>query len=125
MIDRTKFQAQGFDGAGPGALGEFLLNDGTPLVPKTVIWFETADHVHLNPPGGGGYGDPWTRDPQRVLDDVVNGYVTIEGAARDYGVVIHYLGTPGQRVRLPSHYVIESARGSLVGHPEARPRSPP
>ena len=36
--------------------------------------------------GGGGYGDPKARDPERVLDDVKNGYISAEAAARDYGV---------------------------------------
>ena len=35
-------------------------------------------------PGGGGYGDPFACDPQRVLDDLVNDYVSIKAALRDY-----------------------------------------
>lgn len=38
--------------------------------------------------GGGGLYDPLERDLDRVVDDVIDGYVTIEGAARDYGVVV-------------------------------------
>ena len=38
--------------------------------------------------GGSGYGDPLTRDPAKVLEDVLNGYVSIEGAERDYRVAI-------------------------------------
>ncbi|MER6667215.1 hydantoinase B/oxoprolinase family protein [Amycolatopsis japonica] len=38
--------------------------------------------------GGGGWGDPFDRDPARVLADVRNEYVSVEGAARDYGVVV-------------------------------------
>ena len=38
--------------------------------------------------GGGGYGDPWERDPQLVLDDVRNEYMSVEAAREDYGVVI-------------------------------------
>jgi N-methylhydantoinase B len=38
--------------------------------------------------GGGGWGDPRKRDPQAVLDDVLDGYVSLEGARRDYGVVL-------------------------------------
>ncbi|GHE93971.1 5-oxoprolinase [Amycolatopsis deserti] len=38
--------------------------------------------------GGGGWGDPLARDPERVLADVRNAYVSVEGAARDYGVVV-------------------------------------
>jgi N-methylhydantoinase B len=38
--------------------------------------------------GGGGWGDPFAREPERVLRDVRDGYVTVEGAASDYGVVV-------------------------------------
>ena len=38
--------------------------------------------------GGGGWGDPLERDPQAVLDDVLDEYVSVAGAARDYGVVL-------------------------------------
>jgi N-methylhydantoinase B len=38
--------------------------------------------------GGGGYGDPFTRDPARVAADVRNGFVSVESALRDYGVVV-------------------------------------
>lgn len=42
--------------------------------------------------GGGGWGDPLTRETERVMHDVRDGYVSIEGARRDYGVVV--LGDP-------------------------------
>jgi N-methylhydantoinase B len=38
--------------------------------------------------GGGGYGDPLLREPEAVKEDVADGYVTPEGARRDYGVVV-------------------------------------
>jgi N-methylhydantoinase B len=38
--------------------------------------------------GGGGWGDPFGREPERVLRDVRDGYVSTEGAARDYGVAV-------------------------------------
>ena len=106
MIDRTKFAAQGLDGGQPGAIGEFMV-DGQKQEPKTVIWFEPDARVRLNPPGGGGYGHPCERDPESVLRDVVNGYVSIEAAERDYGIVIRYTGKPDSLVRLPEQYVID------------------
>jgi N-methylhydantoinase B len=42
--------------------------------------------------GGGGWGSPFARDPEAVLRDVRDEYVSVEGARRDYGVVI--LGDP-------------------------------
>ena len=38
--------------------------------------------------GGGGWGDPLVRGPQAVLDDVLDEYVSVAGASRDYGVVL-------------------------------------
>jgi len=38
--------------------------------------------------GGGGWGDPLERDPERVKNDVRDEYVSIDGALRDYGVVV-------------------------------------
>lgn len=38
--------------------------------------------------GGGGFGDPLERDPALVVEDVADGYVTLERAAKDYGVVV-------------------------------------
>jgi N-methylhydantoinase B/oxoprolinase/acetone carboxylase alpha subunit len=39
--------------------------------------------------GGCGYGDPFTRDPEDVREDVIDSYVSIENARLDYGVVIN------------------------------------
>lgn len=38
--------------------------------------------------GGGGYGDPLQRETNAVLEDVIDGYVSVERAAKDYGVAI-------------------------------------
>ncbi len=38
--------------------------------------------------GGGGYGDPLEREIEAVVEDVIDGYVSIERAAADYGVVV-------------------------------------
>ena len=38
--------------------------------------------------GGAGWGNPLKRDPQKVLDDVLDEYVSLESAERDYGVVL-------------------------------------
>src|SRR2546422_11693694 len=38
--------------------------------------------------GGGGWGDPLVRPPEKVLGDVLDEYVSVEGARRDFGVVL-------------------------------------
>ena len=71
----------------PDPAGEYRYFGSTP------VW-ETgggATWRYVNN-GGGGWGDPFERTPERVLEDVRDGYVTIDGAARDYGVVV--LGDP-------------------------------
>jgi len=47
-----------------------------------------GERIMFNYGGGGGWGDPLERDPQAVLDDVIDEYVSVEGARRDYGVVL-------------------------------------
>jgi N-methylhydantoinase B len=42
----------------------------------------------LDTPGGGGFGDPFGREPEKVLADVREGYITGAAAERDYGVVV-------------------------------------
>jgi N-methylhydantoinase B len=107
LIDRTRFPGNGLQGGGPGALGACLLATGAPVRPKVTTRLDPGVRVHLNPPGGGGHGDPFQRRPEAVLDDVINGYVSIACAAREYGVVIHYLGEAERIVRLPAHYAID------------------
>jgi len=50
-------------------------------VPGGTTWFQHAG-------GGGGYGDPYLRPPEKVLNDVKNGVVSAEKAVEDYGVVV-------------------------------------
>jgi N-methylhydantoinase B len=49
---------------------------------------DTGERLVYDFGGGGGWGNALDRDPQAVLDDVWDEYVSVEGAARDYGVVI-------------------------------------
>ena len=47
-----------------------------------------GDVVRVSTFGGGGYGDPLEREPSRVLDDVLDGKVSLEEARESYGVVV-------------------------------------
>ena len=55
---------------------------------KESCEFEYGDVISFRQPGAGGYGDPATRDPARVLDDVQNDFISLETAREAYGVVI-------------------------------------
>ncbi len=106
MVDRTKFEAQGLFGGKPGAIGEFKLN-GEHVPPKTIMWMEPDATIGMEPPGGAGYGEPYKRDPARVLEDVVYGYISIEAAREEYGVVVNFTGDEGALVKLPEQYALD------------------
>jgi N-methylhydantoinase B/oxoprolinase/acetone carboxylase alpha subunit len=55
---------------------------------STISPAEPEDIVTIHTGGGGGFGNPWERDPEGVRQDVMAGYVTLECAERDYGVVL-------------------------------------
>jgi N-methylhydantoinase B len=113
MIDRTRFPATGLYGGKTGASGEFLVNGSTSLQPKALTTLAPDAHVQLNLPGGGGYGDPFQRPVELVFNDVVNGYVSLEAAEYEYGVVIRYVGSQDQLVRPPELYMIDKIATAL------------
>ncbi len=53
-----------------------------------VLPLHSGDTITLMIPGGGGYGDPFERDPLATLQDVRRGVVSLQSARQDYGVVI-------------------------------------
>jgi N-methylhydantoinase B len=92
--ERGKFPPFGVNGGKSAALNRFTYQSASgehtpPLVSKvTDIRIDAGRHVRLETPGGGGFGNPLTRDPARVARDVDLGYVTPAAARKDYGVVI-------------------------------------
>jgi N-methylhydantoinase B len=88
MFDRTKFPARGLHGGGSGAPGEVQLDDGTTLGAKGKHTIPAERTLILRLPGGGGYGNPLTRPPALVLQDVRNGYISSTQAEATYGVII-------------------------------------
>jgi N-methylhydantoinase B len=108
LIERTRFPGAGLAGGRPGSLGSFHLDSGEQPPAKRLVPLPLGARVNLVLPGGGGYGDPRLRSREAVLRDVVDGYVSIEAAAREYGVRIRYVGEPDRLVRLPEHYVVDA-----------------
>lgn len=85
MFDRLTYPARGQAGGQDGARGVVALASGRPVGGKGLQEVAPGDRLVLMLPGGGGYGDPALRDPAALAADVREGYVTPEGAARDYG----------------------------------------
>ena len=97
------FRAEGLDtpsghgvrGGGTGGVGlEWIAPvdtdaDGPTFVPpKYGVRRLGPARMTADTPGGGGWGDPFEREPTLVLRDVMDGVVSVEGAERDYGVAI-------------------------------------
>ena len=68
--------------------------------------------------GGGGFGDPLERDPDAVLEDVADGYVTVERARTDYGVVVDEVDAELGRVRASTPTRPSSERERIRGERE-------
>lgn len=71
------------------AMLTWAAGDKRALRPLETVSLAAGDRLRIELPGGGGYGDPLARDPDRVLEDVLDGYVSAEAAASDYGVVVN------------------------------------
>ena len=93
-----------------GAAGELLISNGLRPNPKALVDLNNADVVHVNLPGGGGYGSPLQRAPEKVRWDVVEGYITAEAAEKEYGVSVRYTGKLDALVKLPGDWVVDGAR---------------
>ncbi|OGP73203.1 MAG: hydantoinase [Deltaproteobacteria bacterium RBG_16_49_23] len=78
---------QGLFGGKPGAKARFLVN-GAPGNPFGLTQLKPGEAVTIDAAGGGGCGNPLEREPERVVSDVMEGYVSLEKAREDYGVVI-------------------------------------
>ncbi len=88
MYDRTRQPAVGLFGGQAGAVGEVTLSDGSHPHPKSHYVLQPGQRVTLKLPGGGGFASPLLRETESVLADVRQGYVSLQAAAKDYGVII-------------------------------------
>lgn len=89
-LERTVTPGWGVAGGQDGRAARCLIDPGgpqekmvkkanhVPIAPHTIVRCYTA--------GGGGYGPPWERDPQRVIDDLLDGYITRQAAEAVYGL---------------------------------------
>ncbi len=129
--DRARSVTWGIEGGLPslphgvwlnkGREGERFLGavfSGVPIVP--------GDYFTRPSAGGGGFGDPLDRDVKAVLADVEDGYVTIPGAKRDYGVVVEEIDADLCEYRLDlaaTQTAREAIRSSRRGWLEEDPAS--
>jgi N-methylhydantoinase B len=89
--ERGKYAPAGVLGGHAAQRNRFFYpKDGKAAEPAMVSKLHDAklkkgERIRLETPGGGGYGPPSERKPERIAEDLRLGYVTEEGIARDYG----------------------------------------
>lgn len=110
IIQKTRTENWGLDGGEPGAKNvvaldsdeddfderiQVLVDNDDLYNDKSVKYvgmfrgnFKPGEVISNRTAGGGGYGDPFERDPDAVREDVLDGYVTPEAAREQYGVVV-------------------------------------
>ncbi len=120
----------GGDKGEPNKLTLRAFSEDPFVVRHTADWVPMAagDRIVYDYGGGGGWGDPLERPAEAVLDDVLDEYVSVEGARRDYGVVligsleeltleIDWSATEARRAEmLAGRPVGPDANGSANGH---------
>src|SRR5262249_30603949 len=89
--DGHRHPPPGAFGGGKGSPGEAVkvAADGSRVrLPSKLqsLWGRPGDVIRTVSPCGGGYGDPLQRDPQKVLDDVLDEFVSLESAINQYGM---------------------------------------
>ena len=91
--DREEVTPYGLSGGLNGGPNTLTLNEGTKRERRlgmhaASVPIGPGDVINFRSNGGGGFGDPRKRDPQLVLDDVMNELISLEVARKIYGVAI-------------------------------------
>jgi len=89
--DRLRFPPYGLNGGAPGGPSANWLGEGDQkrTIPgKITMTMQRSELLTHHQAGGGGHGDPFTRDPEAVARDVWNGKVTAAAARTQYGVAV-------------------------------------
>ncbi len=88
--------AYGTNGGGDGLSAEVAIeSDGKPLNDLPIYGKRDLKNpkYKISSSGGGGWGDPWRRDPKAVARDVLDGVVSVGAAKNTYGVVVDEMGS--------------------------------
>ncbi len=91
-IDRHDYKPWGIFGGEDGAANDAVFSPGTRREKRvrkvTNFLMRSKETLSIRSGGGGGFGFPWERDPEKVLEDVVDGYVSLAKAQKSYKVAI-------------------------------------
>ena len=92
-VENNTFPAWGVAGGMGGGVSRVVMNPGTSEEREVRAfsddnYWKRGDLVRIYTAGGGGWGDPLEREAGQALDDVKDGFVSVEAALEHYGVVI-------------------------------------
>jgi N-methylhydantoinase B len=92
-MDNIRYPCWGVAGGRAGRTGAFILNPDTPnerVLPPIGddIALAEGDLLRIVTVGGGGWGNPFEREPERIRQDVLEGFVSVRAARDDYGVIL-------------------------------------
>jgi len=95
MCDQISEEPYGLNGGAAGERARYAIVGGdAPAQYKAMVTAPAAAEVVMELPGGGGFGDPRRRRPDLVLEDVLNGLVTVGRARENYAVVVEQRAAP-------------------------------
>ena len=121
--DRARSITWGINGGLPGIPHGVTLSRADEEEPEEMgtvfsnVPIEEGDQFIRPSSGGGGFGDPLDRDPEAVLEDVLDEYVSLERAKKDYGVVIEAVDPELCEYRIDQEATAEQ-RASIREHRE-------
>jgi N-methylhydantoinase B len=117
--DREEVTPPGVAGGTNGGPNRLVLNMGTEREHSlgmfaTNVPLRDGDSIDFISNGGGGYGNPLEREPERVLEEVIDGFLSAEKAAELYGVVVVPEDPDVHRFRIDAE-ATERRRRELAG----------
>jgi N-methylhydantoinase B len=112
--DKHSVEPFGTDNGLPGGKGSCIINPGAQDERRLPSRFgdqrlRNGDLLRIERPGGGGLGDPLERPAENVLEDVRQGYISIERAQSNYGVAIE-LAEGEPRLNLPQTQILRGKK---------------
>jgi N-methylhydantoinase B len=129
MQERINHPPLGLRGGLPGAAADLVINKTIRPHPKKGYILQPGDTVRIRANGGGGYGPPASRDPEKVRTDVLNDYVSPEQAEKLYRVVLDGKAAQIDWKKTRRLRASKNAQGNgadsrrLKGRPSRRPKA--
>jgi N-methylhydantoinase B len=120
--DREEIGPPGLAGGQNGGPNLLIKNRGRPDEENLGMFaagrvLEPGDHITFHSNGGGGLGNPLDRDPELVLADVVDGYISLDAARDVYGVVINVVDQDALDWRIDTRETLQLRAALLSREP--------